>query len=67
MEKVIVIVARGKGNDGIDYIKPLLFDTTEEAEEYIEGVNDVDSKYWTYAEIVPNGVEIEPTRGIFYK
>ena len=52
MEKIIVIIARGKGREGADWIKPKLFDTREDAEKYIESVNDLDSKYWTYAEIV---------------
>lgn len=65
MEKIIVIVARGKGREDADWIKPVLFDTKEEAQKYIESVNDLESKYWTYAEIVGNGEEIEPWYGQF--
>ena len=65
MNKVIVIVANGKGREGADWITPKLFDTREDAEKYIESVNDLDSKYWTYAEIVEDGVEIEPWYGKF--
>ena len=65
MEKIIVIVARGKGREGADWIKPVLFDTKEEAQKYIESVNDLESKYWTYAEIVDNDKEIEPWYGQF--
>jgi hypothetical protein len=65
MGKIIVIVARGKGREGADWIKPVLFDTKEEAQKYIESVNDLESKYWTYAEIVDNGEEIEPWYGQF--
>ncbi|MAX51520.1 MAG: hypothetical protein CMH22_06030 [Methylophaga sp.] len=65
MKSFIVIVARGKGREGADWIKPKLFDTREEAEKFIESVNDLESKYWTYAEIVADGEEIEPWYGCF--
>lgn len=65
MKKIIVIVARGKGREGADWIKPKLFDTKEEAEKFIESINDLESKYWTYAEIVDDGEEIEPWYGRF--
>ena len=61
----INIVARGKGREGADYIKPVLFDNKHDAEKYIESVNDLESKYWTYAEIVDNKEEIEPWYGHF--
>lgn len=60
MEKIIVIVAEGKGREGADFITPKLFNTKEEAERYIESVNDSESKYWTRAEIVDNGERVEP-------
>lgn len=62
---IIVIVAKGKGREGADWITPKLFDTPEDAEKYIESVNDLESKYWTYAEIVEDGEEIEPWYGQF--
>jgi len=65
MEKIIVIVARGKGRESADWIKPVLFNTKEKAQKYIESVSDLESKYWTYAEIVDNGEEIEPWYGKF--
>lgn len=65
MKKIIVIVARGKGREGADWIKPVLFDDVIEAEEYIDTINDLESKYWTYAEIVKDGQEIEPWYGKF--
>lgn len=65
MEKIIVIVAKGKGREGADWITPKLFNTKEEAEKFIQSVNDLDSKYWTYAEIVEDGEEIEPWYGQF--
>ena len=39
MKSFIVIVARGKGREGADWIKPKLFDTREEAEKFIESVS----------------------------
>ena len=65
MEPIIVIVAKGKGREGADWIIPKLFYTKEEAEKFIESVNDLDSKYWTYAEIVNDGEKIEPWYGQF--
>ena len=63
---IIVIVAKGKGREeGANWITPKLFDTPEDAEKYIESVNDLESKYWTYAEIVEDGEEIEPWYGHF--
>lgn len=65
MKPIIVIVARGKGREGADWIEPKLFNTKEEAEKFIESVNDLDSRYWTYAEIVDDGEEIKPWYGRF--
>ena len=65
MKSIIVIVAKGKGREGADWITPKLFNTKEEAEKFIESVNDLDSKYWTYAEIIGDGEEVEPWYGHF--
>jgi hypothetical protein len=65
MEKIIVIVAEGKGIEGADWITPKLFDTLEEANNFIKEVNDLESKYWTYAEVLDNGKRIEPYYGSF--
>lgn len=65
MEKIIVIVAEGKGRGSVDWITPKLFDTLKEAEEFIKEVNDLDSKYWTYAEVVEDGERVEPYYGSF--
>ena len=62
---IIVIIAKGKGHEHATYITPKLFETTEEAETYIKEVNDLESKHWTYAEIVKDGSEIEPYFGEF--
>lgn len=60
-----IIVARGKGRESAEWIIPKLFDTKEKAEKFIKSVNDLESKYWTYAEIVKDGEEIEPWYGQF--
>ena len=65
MKPIIVLVAKGKGREGADWITPKLFNTKEEAEKFIESVNDLDSKYWTYAEIIGDGEEVEPWYGHF--
>lgn len=65
MKPVIVIVASGV-NDCTEWITPKLFKTETEAKKFITSVNDVASgKYWTYAEIVKDGQQIEPCRGQF--
>jgi hypothetical protein len=64
-EVIIVIVAQGKGQEGADYITPKLFSTEAEAKAFIAEVNDLESKYWTYAEIVKDGQKIEPWHGSF--
>lgn len=65
MKPIIVIVVKGKGREGADWITPKLFNTKEEAEKFIKSVNDLESKYWTYAEIVADGKQIEPWYGQF--
>jgi viroplasmin and RNaseH domain-containing protein len=67
MKPIIVMVAQGKGRENADYITVKLFTTKEDAEMYIEKINDLESKYWTYAEIVHEGSRIEPWYGKFYK
>jgi len=65
MDKIIVVKARGKGRENADWITVKLFDTVKEANKYIEENNDLESKYWTYCEIVKEGEEIEPFYGTF--
>lgn len=65
MKKIIVIVAEGKGREGADWITPRLLDTKDEAEKFINSVIDLESKYWTYAEIVEDGERTEPFYGTF--
>lgn len=60
-EPIIVLTFRGKGKGTRpDYVMPKLFKDVESANEYISIVTNLDDKYWTYAEIVKNGEEIEP-------
>ena len=66
-EKVIVLIAEGKGRvSSADFITVKLFDTKDEAEKFINVINDLEHKYWTYAEIVGDGVQVEPVHGEFY-
>ena len=66
-EKVIVLIAEGKGiGSSADFITVKLFDTKDEAEKFINVINDLEHKYWTYAEIVEDGVQVEPVHGEFY-
>ena len=64
-EKIIVLIVEGKGK-GIDFFTVKLFDTKDEAEKFINVINDLEHKYWTYAEIVGDGVQVEPVHGEFY-
>ena len=64
-EKVIVLIAEGKGIEYI-FFTVKLFDTKDEAEKFINAINDLEHKYWTYAEIVGDGVQVEPVHGEFY-
>lgn len=63
---VIVLVAEGKGIDRPHSFKVRLFDNVYDAEKYIEAVNNPTDKYWTVAEIVDEGVAVEPSREGFY-
>jgi hypothetical protein len=57
---VIVVSGQGKGSgSNADYISVNLFDTPEEANEFIGRTQDLESKYWTVCEIVPHGTNIE--------
>ena len=66
-EKIIVLITEGKGRgSNADFITVKLFDTKDEAEKFISVINDLEHKYWTYAEIVGDGVQVEPLYGKFY-
>ncbi len=63
--KVIVMVGMGKGSDGTWHHGIRLFNTTEEANNYINKVNDLESKHYVVAEIVRQGVTYEADRDGF--
>jgi len=65
MDKIIVVKARGKGRENANLISVHIFDTVGEAKTFIQDNNDLESKYWTYCEIVQNGQELEPYYGEF--
>jgi hypothetical protein len=62
---VLVLVAQGKG-ESTDFITPKMFHTVEEANAFINKVTSIDRKYWTRAEIVEMGCQVEPAREGFY-
>ena len=64
-EKIIVLIVEGK-RYRVDFFTVKLFDTKDEAEKFINVINDLEHKYWTYAEIVGDGVQVEPVHGEFY-
>jgi len=55
---IIVLVTRGK-HESVDFAFIMMFDTTIEANSYVEGINTGKCKYWTHAEIMMPGEEIE--------
>lgn len=59
MNGYIVIVAHGKGNDKADSYGYRWFATKDEAHDYILRVTNIDTKYWTVAEIGQDGEPIE--------
>jgi len=63
--KVMIIVLETTGkNESVDSVKVKLFESLSDAEFYcIENTdNPMDMKYWTYCEIVKDGVQYEVAR-----
>jgi hypothetical protein len=56
----IVIIFSGKGYGHADWITTKLFNTKEEAEQFVKETTDLESKFWYYAVIVEDGKNIEP-------
>ena len=56
--KTIVLITRGKW-DSVDYAEVRTFDDVETARIFCTKVNTGHQKYWTSAEIVNEGEEIE--------
>jgi len=55
MGKIIVAVFQGKGRGHADSISIMLFDSEENANQFITEAKNLESKYWTFAEIVKEG------------
>jgi hypothetical protein len=57
---IIVVTGKGKGPcSHADSISVNLFDTPEEANDFISETQDLESKYWTVCEIVSPGKNVE--------
>lgn len=54
----LVLETEGKG-DSVDYARVLIFQSKEEAEEYVSGVPQIKEKYWKKAEIIAPGAKVE--------
>ncbi len=63
MNKTIVLKQYGKSIDSADKIELILFDDAEQAEGFCEMNTDLDSKYWTYCEIIKPNEKVE----LYYK
>lgn len=59
MKPTVVLILKGKGNDTADSVSTRIFFDRVEAENFVSITTDLDKKYWTYAEIVSDGEEIE--------
>jgi hypothetical protein len=59
MKPTIVLILKGKGNSDADTVSTRIFNNRIEAENFVSITTDLDKKYWTYAEIVSDGEEIE--------
>ncbi len=57
-DPIIVLVTRGK-HESVDYAGVYLFDNMGDAQKFCKSKNTGKIKYWTKAEIIPNGIEIE--------
>jgi len=55
---ITVLVTHGK-HESVDYAFIMIFDTLIEANSYVEGIRTGKCKYWTDAEILTPGEEIE--------
>jgi hypothetical protein len=63
MTQIIVLQTSGV-NEFVTIVKIKLFDTKEEAIKYCEQRTDTnkDKTYWTFCDIIEEGLNYEPTR-----
>lgn len=54
-----VIILKGKGKDASDTAEIKFFSTEEEAVSFVDKVSDLESKYWTHAQIINESQVIE--------
>lgn len=57
--EIIVLLARGKATSGADYVEVHTFSAFEKARSFCELQQDLESKYWTRAEIVLPGETVQ--------
>jgi len=60
---ITVLKTEGKGRENADFITVMHFDDVLEANKYCEDNTDLDTKYWSFAEIITPGVKLEPWYG----
>lgn len=60
---ILVLKTTGK-SESVDTVNITLWETRQDADEYCRQNTDesMEEKYWSYAEIIPEGIDIEPTR-----
>jgi hypothetical protein len=58
MSKIVVLKTEGKGRNTPDFVTVMLFDKTEEADNYCKE-NTKEGKYWSFAEIINVGERLE--------
>lgn len=59
MSKIVVLKTEGKGKEGADFVTVMLFDKTEDADNYCKE-HTKEGKYWSFAEIISVGDRLEP-------
>ena len=62
---IIVMKLSGKGSSSADYVSAVLFDNRADAQKFVDEVTDLDSKYWTAAQIVDSNEQVGTYREYF--
>ena len=62
---ITVLILRGKGDSYADFVEIRHCKSLVEANLLVEELTNIDSKYWTAAQIIEDGEEIETHRDDF--
>lgn len=59
MSKIVVLKTEGKGRNTPDFVTVMLFDKTEDADNYCKE-HTKEGEYWSFAEIISVGDRLAP-------